>query len=198
VDLNPLMLDVARKAAPDVDWRQGDAGALPLEAGEHFDIVVCQQGLQFFPDKLAAVREMRRALAPEGRLAVSTWRPDEDMPLLRELRRAAEQHLGTIVDRRHAYGLAAPLEALLREAGFHDVKSVTRKCTVRFSDGHAFIRMNAMALVGMSAASKDMGDKERERILAAIVDDSEAIALENTKEEGLAFDMLANIATARG
>ena len=198
VDLNPLMLAVARNAAADIDWRQGDAGSLPLEAGEQFDVVVCQQGLQFFPDKPAAVREMRRALAPEGRLAVSTWRPDEEMPLLRELRRVAERHLGTIVDRRHAYGLAVPLEALLREAGYHDVRSATQKCRIRFRDGQAFIRMNAMALVGMSAASKEMGDTERERILAAVVNDSEAIALENTGEKGLAFEMLANIATARG
>lgn len=198
IDINPLMLAVARNAAADIDWREGDAGALPLEAGEQFDVVVCQQGLQFFPDKPAAARQMRRALAPGGRLAVSTWRPDEEMPFLRELRRVAERHLGAIVDRRHAFGQAAPLEALLREAGFHDVRSVAQACRVRFGDGPAFVRMNAMALVGMSAASREMADDERERIVAAVVRDSAAIALENTGEEGLAFEMLANVATARG
>jgi SAM-dependent methyltransferase len=198
VDLNPLMLAVARNAAADIDWRQGDASSLPLEAGEQFEVVVCQQGLQFFPDKPAAVRQMRRALAPGGRLAVSTWRPDEEMPFLRELRRIAERHLGAIVDRRHAFGLAAPLDTLLREAGFHDVRSATRACRVRFNDGSTLVRMNAMALVSMSAASKEMGDDERERIVATLVHDSAAIALENTGEEGLAFEMLANVATARG
>jgi len=198
VDLNPLMLDVARKAAADIDWRQGDAGSLPLVAGEQFDVVVCQQGLQFFPDRPRAVREMRRALAPGGRLAASTWRPDEEMPLLIALRRVAERRLGAIVDRRHAFGLTEPLEALLREAGFQDVSSTTQVCRLRFSDGPAFIRMNALALVGMSAASKTMGDDEREQVLAAVVSDSEAIALENTGEGGLAFELLANVVTGRG
>lgn len=198
IDVNPLMLAVARNAASDIDWREGDAGALPPEAGEQFDIVVCQQGLQFFADKPAAVRQMRRALAPGGRLAVSTWRPDEEMPLQHELRRIAERHLGAIVDRRHAFGLAGPVETLLREAGFHEVRSATQACRVCFSDGQAFIRANAMALMGMSAASKEMSDDQRERILAAIVNDSAAIALANTDGEGLAFETSANVATARG
>ena len=87
VDVAPPMIAMARSVAPEIDWRVGDAGALPLEAGEQFDLVVCQQGLQFFPDRAAAAREMHRALAPDGRLAVSTWRPDEESPVLLELRR---------------------------------------------------------------------------------------------------------------
>ena len=54
VDLSPDMLAVARALAPDVDWREGNASALPLRDGEQFDVVVCQQGLQFFPDRPAA------------------------------------------------------------------------------------------------------------------------------------------------
>ena len=64
------MLAVARGVAADIDWREGNAGALPLREYEQFDVVVCQQGLQFFPDRLAAAREMRRALVlgwPAGR-----------------------------------------------------------------------------------------------------------------------------------
>jgi ubiquinone/menaquinone biosynthesis C-methylase UbiE len=38
-----------------------------------FDVVLCQQGLQFFPDKAVALREMRRVLAHNGRLALSVW-----------------------------------------------------------------------------------------------------------------------------
>jgi len=73
VDISSDMLAVARAVAPSIDWREGNAGALPLHRGEQFDIVVCQQGLQFFPDKPAAAGEMRRALTRGGRLAVSTW-----------------------------------------------------------------------------------------------------------------------------
>src|SRR5262252_5580009 len=61
-----------------------------------------------------AVSQMRRALRSGGRLAVSTWRSDEDFPALRELRRVAERHVGPISDRRHGFGDADMLAALFR------------------------------------------------------------------------------------
>ena len=196
VDLSPAMLAVARRMAPDIDWREGDASALPLREDERFDVVVCQQGLQFFADRLAAVRQMRGALGESGRVAMSTWRPDEEYPLLRELRRVAEQRLGAIVDRRHSLGEAGPLETLLREAGFRDVRSKTLSRTIRFKDGSVFVRLNAMALVGMSAASKEMSDEERGRTVAAITRDSADVVLPYTDKMGLAFELGTNVATA--
>lgn len=98
VDISSDMLAVARAVAPGIDWREGKAGALPLYDGEQFDVVVCQQGLQFFPDKPAAAAEMRRALAKGGRLAVATWRSDDEIPFFRELRRVVERQLGAIAD----------------------------------------------------------------------------------------------------
>ncbi len=73
VDLNASMIEAARAAsgrdaATTVEWRTGDAAALPFESGI-FDVVLCQQGVQFFPDRLLALREMRRVLRLEGRLA---------------------------------------------------------------------------------------------------------------------------------
>ena len=66
VDLNAGMLDVATENAPsdgpDMEWLEGDAAELPC-ADESFDVVLCQQGLQFFPNKVGAVREMHRVLA---------------------------------------------------------------------------------------------------------------------------------------
>jgi ubiquinone/menaquinone biosynthesis C-methylase UbiE len=69
IDINVEMLAVARTVAPGIDWRVGNASGLPLHESEQFDVIVCQQGLQFFPDKRAAAAEMRRALAQGGRLA---------------------------------------------------------------------------------------------------------------------------------
>lgn len=198
VDLSPPMLAVARRVAAGIDWREGDASALPLHESEQFDVVVCQQGLQFFPDKTAAAGQMRRALAPGGRVAVSTWRSDEELPVSRELRRIAERHVGAINDRRHSFGDAALLETLLRDAGFLDVRSKTVSRTIRFDDGAVFVRLNAMALVGMSAGSKEMGDEDRQRIVAAIVRDSADMVLPHTDDEGFAFELSANVATARG
>lgn len=197
VDLSPAMLDVARRVAPDIDFRQGDAGALPLDDGEQFDVVVCQQGFQFFPDRAAGALQMRRALAPDGRLGVSTWRPDEEFPVLLELRRLAEKHVGAIDDRRHSLGDAGVLESLLRNAGFRDVGSKTLSRTIRFDDGSVFVRLNAMALVGMSAASKDMGDEKRAQVVEAITRDSAPVVEANTDERGFAYEISTNVATAR-
>lgn len=198
IDVSPGMLAVARRVAPDIDWREGDAGALPLADGERFDVAVCQQGLQFFPDKPGATAEMRRALTQGGRLAVSTWRPDDEMPVFRDLRRIAEHHLGPVADQRHAFGEAGPIETLLGEAGLRDIRSVTLTRTVRFADIAAFLRMNAMALVGMSAAGKAADDRERARLVEAIVGDSFPVANRHTEMSVLAFEVSANLVTARG
>lgn len=197
VDLSPAMLEVARRVAPSIDWREGDATALPLRDGEQFDVVICQQGLQFFPDRPAAVRQMHAALGDGGRVAVSTWRPDEELPLLHALRRVAERHLGPVEDRRHSFGEAGPVEALLRDAGFGDIASRTVTQRIRFADGDTFVRLNAMALAGMSAASKELGEEERLRVADAIVSDSTGTTRPFTDAAGLTFELAATVATAR-
>jgi SAM-dependent methyltransferase len=69
VDLNEAMLEVARRLAPDVDWHQGDAAALPFD-DDRFDVVVCQMAMMFFPDPVAALREMGRVARIGGTVAV--------------------------------------------------------------------------------------------------------------------------------
>jgi ubiquinone/menaquinone biosynthesis C-methylase UbiE len=198
VDISAGMLAVARNVAPNVDWREGNATALPLRTGEQFDVVLCQQGLQFFADKPAAAAQMRAELAPGGRLAVSVWRADDEMPLLRELRLVAERHVGPIADQRYNFGDAAALEALLRDAGLRDMQSKTLSRTLRFTDGASFLRLNAMALVGMSAAGKAMDEQQRLSAVDAIVDDSADLASAHTERSVLTFEMRTNLATARG
>ena len=65
IDISADMLSVARNVAPGVEFREGSAAALPLQEGEKFDVIVCHQGFQFFPDKAAAAAQMHRA--PEER-----------------------------------------------------------------------------------------------------------------------------------
>jgi ubiquinone/menaquinone biosynthesis C-methylase UbiE len=198
VDLSRDMLAVARRLDPGVDWREGDACDLPLRHGEQFDLVVCQQGLQFFPDKPRAVAEMRRALAHDGKLAIAVWRSDDEIPFFCELRTAAERRLGPVSDQRYAFGDAAPIEALLRDAGFHDIRVRTISRTIRFEDGAMFARLNAMALVGMSAAGKAMDDEARKAAVDAIVRESAPVLKAYARGSGIAFDVGTNLATAGG
>jgi len=72
-DLNQPMLDyAARVSDPRILFRQADALHLPFP-NHSFDFVLCQFGVMFFPDKLAAYREVRRVLKPAGRFFFSVW-----------------------------------------------------------------------------------------------------------------------------
>ena len=195
VDSNGAMLAVARRVAPDIDWREGNAASLPIDDGQ-VDVLFCQQGLQFVPDKPAAAREMRRVLAAGGRLAVATWVALEDVPLCRDLHAVAERHLGPIVDQRHSFGIASDLEALLKEAGFRDVRVETVSRTVRFHDPVPFFQMNANALAGMSAAGKTMTDADRGSVAALIAAESGTLLSRYGDGSGLSFELSANVATA--
>ena len=72
VDLNPAMLAVARRVAPEIDWRQGDVAALPF-GDDAFDVVTCQAAIFFFPDPTGALREMGRVTRPGGRVVVQAF-----------------------------------------------------------------------------------------------------------------------------
>ncbi|CDY78142.1 ubiquinone/menaquinone biosynthesis methyltransferase [Caballeronia glathei] len=73
-DLNQPMLDRARTvgACRHVEWRQADAMQLPFADGQ-FDVVVCQFGVMFFPDKPGAFAEARRVLSPGGTFIFNVW-----------------------------------------------------------------------------------------------------------------------------
>jgi hypothetical protein len=86
----------------------------------------------------------------------------------------------------------------LREAGFREVQSRPVSRTIRFEDGGVFLRLNTMALVGMSNAGKAMGDQERRRSVETIVSESASVLQAYTDGSGLAFQLSTNVATARG
>jgi ubiquinone/menaquinone biosynthesis C-methylase UbiE len=74
-DLNQPMLDyAASRQGPDnrITWRQADALALPFEDAA-FDVLCCQFGAMFFPDRRAAYREARRVLKPGGHFLFNVW-----------------------------------------------------------------------------------------------------------------------------
>ncbi|MFZ4152570.1 class I SAM-dependent methyltransferase [Streptomyces pseudogriseolus] len=73
-DLNEAMLALGSTRAPGAMWRQADAQRLPFPNGG-FDLVVCQFGVMFFPDRVQAFTEVRRVLAPGGRFLFNTWGP---------------------------------------------------------------------------------------------------------------------------
>lgn len=84
-DLNPAMMEIAQhRAGADsrVEWRQADGTQLPFEDAS-FDVVACQFGVMFYPDKAAGMREARRVLRPGGRLLFNVWDRMELNPFAR-------------------------------------------------------------------------------------------------------------------
>jgi SAM-dependent methyltransferase len=71
-DLNPEMVEHGSRRVPEASWRPADAQSLPFPDGA-FDLVVCQFGVMFFPDRPGAFAEAARVLSPGGRLLVTTW-----------------------------------------------------------------------------------------------------------------------------
>jgi SAM-dependent methyltransferase len=71
-DLNDAMVDFGRRQVPGVTWRQADAMHLPFNASE-YDLIACQFGVMFFPDKPKSFSEVFRVLIPGGRYLFSVW-----------------------------------------------------------------------------------------------------------------------------
>ncbi|TMJ80573.1 MAG: methyltransferase domain-containing protein [Alphaproteobacteria bacterium] len=123
LDLNAGMLAVARsvptEGAP-INWMEGSALDLPFPP-DRFDVVLCQLGLQFFPDQPRALREMRRVLRERGRAALSVYSPIERTPGANAFVRALDEVLcpeaSRIKQGEHSFANPAQLEKLLRDAG---------------------------------------------------------------------------------
>lgn len=93
-DVNPGMLARAQQSCPaGISWVQGLAAAMPLPDND-FDVVVCQQGAQFFPDLTAAMTEARRVGRPGLRYAATIWAPMEHSPYLQAQVRSLAAEVG--------------------------------------------------------------------------------------------------------
>lgn len=130
-DLNPGMLEQARRigTARAVEWRQADAMALPCPEAS-FDVVACQFGAMFFPDKRAAFAEARRVLRPGGAFLFNVWDRIEDNELADVITEALAQRFPADPPRfmartPHGYHDRATLEADVRAAGFTHLQLAT-------------------------------------------------------------------------
>ena len=123
VDLSPKMLVQAQAQAPVVNgavlnFIEASAEALPFADAE-FDVVLCQQGLQFFGDQARATKEMKRVLKPGGRLALAMWSDAKAMTLFVAFLEAVDATVA-VPPARSAMGWLdlGKLTQLLKQAGF--------------------------------------------------------------------------------
>jgi len=135
-DLNAAMVEFGSRESPGAEWRQADALDLPFRDNQ-FDLVACQFGVMFFPDKPAAFAEVRRVLAPGGALLLTTW-GDVGMngfagPLVAGLKRVYPDDLPAFVTAvPHGYFDLDRVIADLAAGGMGDISA-----EVVTLDGHA-------------------------------------------------------------
>ena len=126
LDPNPGMLAVARRVTPasaKIQWYEAAAEEMPLPA-KSFDVVLCQMGLQFMPDRSAAVQEMRRVLKRNGRLLLSVPGPLPE--IFDDLASALGRYVGPpaagFVRQVFILHDLAEVEGIIRDAGFAEVE----------------------------------------------------------------------------
>jgi ubiquinone/menaquinone biosynthesis C-methylase UbiE len=197
IDLNPGMLGVARSLSStgSLHWREASADKLPFPDGS-FDVVYCQLGLQFFPDRAAALHEMRRVSSAKGRLALMVWRGIHESPGFAALAEALEQHIGpaaaAIMRAPFGFSNADELETLVRAAGFQNVVVLQRQGTVRFPSVERFV-LSYIAGSPLAGPVSKADDAARE---ALITDVRNALGnyISNTE---LVFPIAAHLLSAK-
>ena len=189
VDINEGMLTVAKEIAADIQpsiaWRQADATDLPF-SGEQFDIVCCQQAVQFFDDPVTVVGEMRRVLTTGGRVALSVWRPLEYQPgyvvLADALARYIGDHAGEMMRSPFPEWDADTIQTFVREGGFEDVSITIEIGSVRYPSVEEFVRREAASsplAEQIAAVSREVRDdlvREVETALHAYIDDEGVVS----------------------
>jgi ubiquinone/menaquinone biosynthesis C-methylase UbiE len=202
LDVNPGMVSMARSlpSAPGVpvEWVEASALSLPFP-DRRFDAVLCQLGLQFFPDRPRSLREMRRVLVPGGRLGVSVFAAIDQNPATNALADALDAHVGTeasnVKRNEHSLGDAGELRELVREAGFSAaaVETVTRTVTFPSVADYVHIQLWATPLASLLSG---VGPDERQRAVALVSADIGERLAEFTTEGVLAFPQRVHVAIA--
>ena len=132
-DLNQPMLDyAASRQAPDsrIKWRQADALALPFESAA-FDLVCCQFGVMFLPDRQSGYREAKRVLKPGGCFLFNVWDRIEENVFANDVTNALAEVFPSDPPRflartPHGYHDPALIRSELEKAGFSSVMIETR------------------------------------------------------------------------
>lgn len=165
VDLNPQMLGVAQVEAAlegvDIEWKRGNIEVLPFQDGE-FDLVTCQHGLQFVPDRAAALAEARRVLRDDGRIALAVWRGLDYHPFWSTFNDVLVELIGIpALASPFALGDSAELQALLASAGFRDIAIQARSMTAEFPDRDTFVAMEIDVIAAAVPETQHLDDRAR-------------------------------------
>ena len=202
LDFNAGMLTVARslpnRGIP-IEWKEGSALDLPF-GDRSFNIVLCQLGLQFFPDRPLALREMYRVLAKSGRVALSVFSAIERTPIANTFVNALDQSLGpdasNIKRAEHIFREADQVRTLLADEGFVQIEVNTVTQHISFPSVLDYVRFQLTATPIASLLSH-RNQKERESTIEEVASITQSLLAPELLRDGrLTSPQEGHVATA--
>jgi ubiquinone/menaquinone biosynthesis C-methylase UbiE len=193
VDLNEAMLAVARRVAPAIDWRQGDAADLPFPDAS-FDAVLCQMALMFFPDRAGAITDMARVTRPGGAVAILVPGALAEQPAYAPFVEMATQRAGaearTLLSSYFACGDFDALTGLFERAGLAGPTTQVAHGIARFP--------SVDALVATEVNSTPLGERITPVVYEQLVAGARKVLAPFTTEDGrLEAPFVSSIVAAR-
>lgn len=194
------MLDVARSvpgATVPVEWREGSAQQLPFGDAE-FDVVLCQHGLQFFPDRRQAVSEMKRVLRPGGRAAVLVLQELSRHPVFESVMGSLARRMGRPVSEFAVPFALADLEELedtFEAFGTVDVRSV--QIQAAFAQPERFVDLAVHSSATAVPAFGQLATGDRAALLGGVREDVQPVLAEFTDGDFVRFSMWGHLVIAR-
>ncbi|HET7503334.1 MAG TPA: methyltransferase domain-containing protein [Kofleriaceae bacterium] len=173
IDLSAEMVEQARArhsgvaGAARVEFRQGDAEALPFEAST-FDAAVSSYSVNGLPHPEVGVAEAYRVLRPGGRYAFATWCVQEGNDLFQLTRAAVARHVSAGGDEPRRWA-PAESEALLRAAGFVGVRARVLPIVARVERPEEVLHL-AWTTGRSLRLLKSFGDEIHQKIAASLLE----------------------------
>jgi ubiquinone/menaquinone biosynthesis C-methylase UbiE len=193
LDLNMAMLAVARTLPPPagakITWTEASVLAMPFPDAS-FNVVLCQLGLQFFPDRPQALREMHRVLDPGSRVLLSVFGPIAHNPAPQALSEALERHLGphasAIKRAEHDLDDPAELADLVAGAGFTEVSIDTTTQQIRFPSPREYVRVQ-FAATPLATLMRELSREQQATLAEAVIADVSGALQPYIGDDGLVF-----------
>ena len=176
LDASPQMLDIARTTAAqtglNIRWTEGSSENLPFEDGT-FDLVLCQQGLQFFRDRERSAKEIYRILKAGGRLGASVWQDVRSHPLYGALFEAVSNKLEapfSAVSLPFSMGEQDEVRSYIASGGFEKIAMSEQRLNVKFPTPQLFVQLSVAAAAAAIPAFAEMAAQDRAALAEEIAE----------------------------
>lgn len=142
LDSSEKMLESAHRQSRSIEWKRGDATAMPFGKNE-FDRVMCQFALMFIANRVAAIKEMLRVCKPDGLVVLATWGPLHHGgaydTLIQLIRNHCGQHAASKLSIPWSLGKAGVMDALLLSSGVNEYECHERVGQARYPSIQSFV-----------------------------------------------------------